>query len=126
MAKVVHWVAYGGAERVAALRRELEGAGWAVTVAGPDGSESVKTIRAASPAAVVIDLAAKPSHGREVGAALRSIAATRAIPLLFVDGEPEAVEKTRAKLAFAAKGAVEPSYVSAGDLVRAVGEAAGR
>jgi hypothetical protein len=54
-----------------------------------------RRIKASPPDAVVIDLSRVPSHGREVALSVRSAKATRHIPLVFVDGEPEKVEKTR-------------------------------
>jgi CheY-like chemotaxis protein len=45
--------------------------------------------------AVVIDLSRLPSHGREVAAGLRGAKATRHIPIVFVEGAPEKVDKIR-------------------------------
>ncbi len=39
-----------------------------------------------------------PSHGRETADYLRSLKSTRHIPIIFVGGEGEALEKTKAKL----------------------------
>lgn len=50
------------------------------------------------PDAVVIDLSSRPSHGREVAIWLRGRKKTRLIPLVFVNGEPEKVEATRARI----------------------------
>jgi hypothetical protein len=50
----------------------------------------------------VIDLTRLPSHGREVGAALRAAKATRFIPLVFVGGEAEKVARVRTLLPDAA------------------------
>ncbi len=47
------------------------------------------------PDAVVIDLSRMPSHGREVAQALRSAKGTRHLPIVFVDGEPEKVKRTK-------------------------------
>lgn len=49
----------------------------------------LKAIRRRPPDAFVIDLARMFSHGREVALALRSARATRSVPLVFVDGEPD-------------------------------------
>lgn len=48
--------------------------------------------------AAVIDLTRMPSHGCYVGAALRAGKSTRYVPLVFVDGEPEKVERIRRQL----------------------------
>jgi hypothetical protein len=43
----------------------------------------------------VIDLSRIPSHGREVAQSMRGTKATRHLPIVFVDGEPEKVKKTK-------------------------------
>jgi len=48
--------------------------------------------------ALVIDLTRLPSHGRDVGVAVRIARATRAIPLVFVGGAPEKVARVRETL----------------------------
>jgi CheY-like chemotaxis protein len=55
-------------------------------------------IRAKPPALVVIDLDRLPSHGREAGMALRSYKDTRDLPILFVGGLPDKIERVRASL----------------------------
>lgn len=50
------------------------------------------------PDAVVIDLGRLPSHGRDVGVAVRTRASTRTIPLVFVDGADHKVNRTREQL----------------------------
>lgn len=50
------------------------------------------------PDAVVIYLTRLPSHGRETAIALRSARATRNVPIVFVEGKGEPLEKTRAKV----------------------------
>ena len=47
------------------------------------------------PAAVVIDLSRLPSHGRAVAFSLRQSKAARVIPLLFVDGAPEKLDRVK-------------------------------
>jgi CheY-like chemotaxis protein len=44
----------------------------------------------------VIDLSRLPAQGREIAIALRQSPATRLVPLVFCQGEPDKVEKTRA------------------------------
>lgn len=39
-----------------------------------------------------------PSHGRETADYLRSLKATRHIPIVFVGGKGESLEKTKAKI----------------------------
>jgi hypothetical protein len=49
------------------------------------------------PNAIIIDLSRLPSQGGDVGMAFRSYKSTQAIPLVFVGGEPEKVERVRAQ-----------------------------
>jgi CheY-like chemotaxis protein len=55
----------------------------------------MKSLRRQPPDAVVIDLSRMPSHGREVARSMRQGARLRAVPILFVDGEPEKVALIR-------------------------------
>ena len=90
--RLIHWKDTELEERVA----KLEKAGYAVKAwAKVDGPGFLKTLREAPPAAVVIDLSRIPSHGREVGVALRSSKGTRGIPLVFVEGQPEKVARVK-------------------------------
>jgi hypothetical protein len=50
------------------------------------------------PAAFVIDLGRQPAQGRAVATVLRQRKATRAVPLVFVDGDPEKVARLREAL----------------------------
>lgn len=92
---LVQWDAPSAEARAAALRAD----GWEVEVESQDGARAYRLIRATPPDVVVIDLARKPSHGRETAHALRTLKATRHLPIVFVDGTEEAVEKTQAKVA---------------------------
>jgi CheY-like chemotaxis protein len=91
---LLHWNEAEAAERLERLRA----AGFAAynsTLAGPP---LLHQLRENPPAAIVIDLTRLPSHGREVGAALRAAKATRFIPLIYVGGEAEKVARVRALL----------------------------
>jgi CheY-like chemotaxis protein len=88
---LVQWDKAGAAERTAVLRRE----GWTVTSEIEDGGRAYKKIREDPPAAVVIDLAKKPSHGRQVAQALRDVKACRGIPIVFVDASEDAESATK-------------------------------
>lgn len=88
---LIHWNP-GEAENLAAPLREQ---GWTVEVEAEDGARAVERIREREPAAVVIFLRRLPSHGRETAHALRSMKATRHVPILFVDGEDEKLAKVR-------------------------------
>ncbi len=51
-----------------------------------------------NPAIVVLDLDKTPSRGREIAIALRTSKAARHIPILFVGGLPEKVERIRGEI----------------------------
>ena len=88
----IHWNPAEAAERAAALRK----LGFTVDVEAEDGARACKHMTESPPDAVVISLQRLPSHGRETAKALQTIKATRELPILFVGGTDEAVEKTRA------------------------------
>ena len=54
-----------------------------------------KRAKADPPDAFVIDLSRSPSAGRDVGIAIREPKATRLVPIVFVDGDPAKVERTK-------------------------------
>lgn len=88
---LLHWNDTEAAERLERLRA-LGFLAYHSALAGPP---LLRQLRENPPDAIVIDLARLPSHGREVGAALRATKATRYIPLLFVGGETEKVARVR-------------------------------
>jgi CheY-like chemotaxis protein len=57
-----------------------------------------KELGSGQPAAVVIDLARAPSHGREIAIVIRQRRSTRHLPLIFVGGEADKVARIRALL----------------------------
>jgi hypothetical protein len=91
--RLIHWNAADAEARAAQLRA----LGFTVE-AGPVDPAGIKALLASPPAAVVIDLSRMPMQGRDVGIGLRTRAATRRVPLLFVGGEPEKVARTRETL----------------------------
>lgn len=100
MARVllVHWKPEEVAVRAADLRR----AGHHVRVLRPNGMPDLRALRAAPPEAIVIDLGRLPSQGGAIATALRQQKATRAVPLVFVAGDPEKTRRVRALLPDAA------------------------
>jgi hypothetical protein len=56
---------------------------------------TITSIRKANPEAIVIDLSITPSRGRDFAVYLRGAKSTRHLPLIFVDGEPEKVQKIK-------------------------------
>jgi hypothetical protein len=90
---LIHWKESELPDRVAALFR----AGYKVTThssqaTGPTFSAG------ALPDAILIDLSRLPSHGRTYGYVFRQQKATRAIPLVFLEGDPEKVRSVRKML----------------------------
>lgn len=89
--RLVHFNEDEGLER----RKQLEALGFEVAFDFGDSLFVSRRIKAGPPDGVVIDLSRLPSGGREVAHSLRATKATRHLPIVFVDGEPEKVEKTR-------------------------------
>ena len=89
--RLVHWNEDEGLER----QKQLEALGFDVAFDFGDGLFVSRQIRASVPDAIVIDLSRIPSHGREVAHSVRGRKSTRHVPLVFVDGEPEKVERTK-------------------------------
>lgn len=95
--RLIHWNAAEAAERAARLpadefhvnHEQLDTAG-------------LRDLRVNPPDALLIDLGRLPSHGRDVGVAMRQTRTTRAIPLVFVDGDPAKVQRVRQLLPDAA------------------------
>jgi CheY-like chemotaxis protein len=96
---LIHWNAEEAKERATRLRR----AGYRVvchTEAG--GGGPIRTVRNNPPDAFVIDLGRLPSHGRAAGVWLRQQKATRGVPIVFIEGDPEKTRAARAVLPDAA------------------------
>jgi CheY-like chemotaxis protein len=91
---LVHWKPEEAAPHAAALGK----AGHDVRVLAPDGMPELRALAARPPGAIVIDLGRLPSQGRAVATALRQQRATRRVPLLFVEGDPEKTARVKALL----------------------------
>jgi len=103
----VHWHAEEAKQRAAPLRA----AGYAVDC-GPIDPDVVRKLRREPPLAVVIDLSRLPSHGRDVGLGLRTFKTTRQVPLVFVDGPRDKVDRIRKLLpdaVFTSRGRIRTS-----------------
>jgi CheY-like chemotaxis protein len=92
--RLIHWNAAEARERALNLRS----AGYAVERQDGSGPQFLRKLRERPPDAVVIDLSRLPSHGRDIGLVLRQMKATRNIPLIFVEGDPEKVARIRGLL----------------------------
>ena len=88
--RLIHWNEAEAAERGERLRT----AGYDVDHEVPS-SPSLRDLFGDIPDAFVIDLGRMPSQGRDLAVLLRKREATRSVPIVFVDGEPEKVERTR-------------------------------
>jgi hypothetical protein len=59
------------------------------------GTRGFRQLRENPPDAVVIDLMRMPSYGKAMGGMLRETKSTRAIPLVFLQGDPEKTARVR-------------------------------
>jgi CheY-like chemotaxis protein len=87
--RLIHWNADEARERAVLLKESGFDVAWEV----PGGIDLLKEITRKPPAAVLIDLSRLPSQGRDLGVMIRKKAATRNIPLIFVGGDPEKVQR---------------------------------
>jgi CheY-like chemotaxis protein len=92
--RLLHWNAAEAAEHLAALRRAKHKIDYEANF----DSSLMKAWRASPPDAFVIDLSRLPSHGREIAIALRQSPRTRHVPIVFVNGAVEKVERIRSEL----------------------------
>ncbi|MGH9794053.1 MAG: hypothetical protein ACRD5G_04705 [Candidatus Acidiferrales bacterium] len=92
--RLVHWNEAEAKERAKLLRA----AGFEAAFQLPAGPTFLRELRERPYAAVVIDLSRLPSHGREIAMGIRCTKATRRIPLVFLGGDAEKVERIRALL----------------------------
>ena len=92
--RLIHWNRAEGDERA----RRLQAAGYDVEAGPLSGPGIVRDLSERPPAAVVIDLSRLPMQGRDVGLALRHRKATRAVPLVFVEGKREKVARVKQSL----------------------------
>jgi len=93
MARVhlIHW--HDGEAR--AHIDQLTALGYRAEGGRPVGPASLKALRDDPPDVCVIDLSRLPSHGRDVALGLRQSKATRRVPLLFLEGDPQKVARLR-------------------------------
>jgi len=91
---LVHWKA----EEAQSLIDLMESAGYAVHYAGDQKGMRMSELRELDPVAAVIDLTRMPSYGRYWAAEVRSSRSLKHLPLVFVDGDAQRVERCRAAL----------------------------
>ncbi|MGB5872888.1 MAG: hypothetical protein WBG01_04555 [Bacteroidota bacterium] len=88
--RFIHWNPTEARERARRIRK----AGYVVVYRVPGDYKEFRSLRENPPDADVIDLSRLPSHGRDVGLALRQFKSTRHVPLVFVGGEKEKIERS--------------------------------
>lgn len=88
--RLIHWNEAGAAERGDRLRA----LGHDVEHEVPSTS-TLRDLNNDLPDAFVIDLGRMPAQGRDIAVLLRRREATRPVPIVFVGGESEKVERTR-------------------------------
>jgi CheY-like chemotaxis protein len=111
--RLIHWNEDEGLER----QQQLEAFGFAAAFDFSEGiSTLLRLIRSNPPDAVVIDSSRLPFHGREIARTLRGSKATRHVPLVFVDGDPEKIKVTKALLP-------DATYTTWGRAKAAIGKA---
>ena len=91
---LIHWKEVELEERSQRLRE----AGYVVVGEESDAPAAFRALKAEQPDVVVIDLGRLPSHGREIGSAIRDTKATRHVPIVFVDGADEKVKRVQQDL----------------------------
>jgi hypothetical protein len=93
--RLFHWRAEEAKSLIAALRA----GGYTIDYPSDQADGSFRSLRhSVLPEAVVIDLTRLPSHGRHVGAEIRASKSLRHLPIVFVDGDPEKVERIKKDL----------------------------
>jgi len=95
--RLIHWKSDEAVELV----RSLAGSDHTVDHE-PLDPDALKNLKANPPDAIVIDLSRSPARGRDLWLLLRKARSTRCVPLVFVGGESEKVERVRELLPDAA------------------------
>ena len=88
--RLIHWDAAAAKGRGDTLRSS----GFEV-VHEPLTPAGLRALRTDPPDAIVIDLSRAPSQGRDMALGLRKHGATRGVPLVFVEGDPNKVARVR-------------------------------
>lgn len=93
---LIHWNEAEAGDRA----QRLQKAGFSVLIlaSSSNAPAGLKRLLENPIDAIVIDLSRLPSQGRDIGLHLRGRKATRQIPIVFVDGEPEKVARTKTVL----------------------------
>jgi CheY-like chemotaxis protein len=89
--QLIHW----NPDEAKPRAEKLRDAGYSVILNVPNNIQALRKLGEDPPIAFVIDLSRLPSHGREIALVLRQYKRTRQVPLVFVEGDPEKVERTK-------------------------------
>ncbi len=88
---LLHWNEEEADERV----RLLRSAGFAADRVPLEMPAAFRQFKRNPPDAIVIDLSRLPSAGRDVALSLRTFKATRHVPIAFVEGDPDKLERVK-------------------------------
>jgi hypothetical protein len=132
LVRLISW-----SDQAEARARSLEKGGFRVDASALESSRVIGRIAELAPAAVVIDLERKPSHGKAVAVVLRQAKSTRAIPIVcagapeekaaHIQGDlPDAVFTSWAKAASAVKRAIAHPIAPSGPPKKYMDQWAGR
>jgi hypothetical protein len=89
---VVHW----SADELPAKVRAVEATGADVVgTEAADGARAAKEVQRLAPDVLVVWLSRLPGHGRATAGYVRSTAWGRRLPIVFVDQDPDPLEKDR-------------------------------
>lgn len=80
------------------LAAELRQRGWDVELEWQDGGRGSRAARQQPPDLFLFDLGQRPSHSWATAQHLSEAAATRAVPLLFLNGSPVDIAKTEERI----------------------------
>jgi len=89
--RFIHW----NAEEAKEKGEWLSAQGFAVEWEVPNGPDFFRKLNANPPDVVVIDLSRLPSQGRDAALAIRQYKVMRFMPIVFVGGDPEKVDRIR-------------------------------
>jgi CheY-like chemotaxis protein len=92
--RLIHW----NVDEARGRRDRLTAEGYEVEWEPRPGPDLFKRLTADPPGAVVIDLSRLPSGGRDLALEVRHRRSTRHVPLVFVEGTAEKVERVRTLL----------------------------
>jgi CheY-like chemotaxis protein len=87
--RLIHWKPVEAEVEISKLRA----GGYEVDFEVFDGPPAMRRMKEEPPTAVIIDLTRLPSQGRDVALAVRHAKTTRHIPIVFVGGDPDKVER---------------------------------